>query len=140
MRLSSLNEAYRAKLTPDESRIGFVFCNYFLLEMLDRMDRWEEYLEVWNRLRSDTKVVALSDVDSPSKTKLDEAFDYLLQITGHRRKLIERKLERKRAGRKLGNLMHHQQEDLSPGEIEDRLRRTLRWSIGGELWISTYPI
>ena len=138
--LLRLNEAYRAKLRPDDYRIGFIFLNYFLLEMLDKMDRWEEYLEVWNRLCSDTKVVALSDVDSTSEAQLDEAFDYLLRVTGHRRELIERKLERKAAGRKLGNVMHRRQDELSTAEIEDRLQRTLRWSISGDLWISTYPI
>ena len=127
--LLRLNEAYRAKLRPDEYRIGFIFLNYFLLEVLDKMDRWEEYLDVWNRLRSDTKVVSLSAVDSHSETQLPEAFDYLLRVTSYRKDLIERKLRRKRAGRKLGNLMHHRQEDLSPEEIEDRLLRTLRWSI-----------
>ena len=138
--LLRLTEAYRGKLSPDEYRIGFIFLNYFLLEVLDRMDRWEEYVEVWNRLRSDTKVVALSAVNSHSETQVPEAFDYLLQVTGHRRELIERKLERKGVGRKLGNLMHHRQEALSPAEIEDRLQRTLRWSTSGELWISTFPI
>lgn len=31
--------------------------------------------------------------------------------------------------------MHHQQEDLSLAEIEDRLQRTLRLSISGDPWI-----
>ncbi len=84
--LLRFTEANRAKLSQDEYQTYFIFLNYFLLEMLDRMDRWEEYLEVWNRLLRDTKVVSLSAVDSHSETHLAGAFDYLLRVTGYRKR------------------------------------------------------
>ena len=85
--------------------------------MLDRMDRWEEYLEVWNRLLRDTKVVSLSAVDSHSETQLAGAFDYLLPGDRSSKGSDWRKLKQKRVGRKLGNLMHHRQEQLPAEEI-----------------------
>lgn len=59
---------------------------------------------------------------------------HFLWPTVHRKELIERKVERRRCGQKLGNVMHATQDDLSSDELRARLawvarqRRAESWS------------
>ena len=136
----SKSEANQKKLSRDEYRIHATFLNYSVLDLLDKMDRWEEYLVVWERLRGRTKVVSLSSIETAEVASDDESvYADVLLFTGHRKELIERKLQRKRAGKKLGNLVHARREELSEKEVSQRLERILGWWRRGELWISTHP-
>ena len=138
--LLRLTEAKRTKLSRDEYQTNSTFLNYSVLDLLDRMDRWEEYLAVWERLRRRTKVVSISRVEMTEATPDDETvYADVLLFTRHRKELIERKLQRKQAGQKLGNVLHARPEELSEEEISERLERILGWWRRGELWISTLP-
>ena len=138
--LLRLTEAKRTKLSQDEYQIYSTFLNYSVLDLLDRMDRWEEYLAVWERLCKRTKIVSISSVEM-TEAALDDDSVYadVLLFTRHRKELIERKLQRKQAGQKLGNVLHARPEELSEEEISERLERILGWWHRGELWISTLP-
>ena len=138
--LLRLTEAKRTKLSQDEYQIYSTFLNYSVLDLLDRMDRWEEYLAVWERLCKRTKIVSISSVEM-TEAALDDDSVYadVLLFTRHRKELIERKLQRKQAGQKLGNVLHARPEELSEEEISERLERILGWWRRGELWISTLP-
>ena len=126
--LLRLTEAKGGKLSRDEYRIHSTFLNYSVLDLLDRMDRWEEYLAVWERLRRRTKVVSISRVEMTDAAPDDDGvYADVLLFTRHRMELIERKLQRKQAGKKLGNLLHAQPQELSKEEISERLERILGW-------------
>ena len=116
------------------------FLNYSVLDLLDRMDRWEEYLAVWERLRRRTKVVSISRVEMTGAAPDDDSvYADVLLFTRHRKELIERKLKRKQAGQRLGNSQHARPDELSEEEISERLERILGWWRRGELWISIHP-
>ena len=97
-----------------------------LLELtcLDRLDRLGEYLEAWNGWRS-RPLALFYELAKRSKPRLqpfiiEETGDHLivhfLYLTRARKELIEKKLGR--------NFRRHaQQEDLTEGEIRDRLSR-----------------
>jgi len=138
--LLRLTEANRSRLDKEEYQTNLTFLYYFLLTVLDKMDRWEEYLRVWERLQQKTKVVSLSAVQADDPLANDDSvYADVLSLTDYRKELIERKLERQRAGKKVGNLLHARKEELPEEEIQERLERILRWCRSGELWISTYP-
>ena len=44
-------EENRRRLSQEEYQSNSILLYYFLLAMLDKMDRWEEYLEVWASIR-----------------------------------------------------------------------------------------
>ena len=137
--LLRFTEVHRRRLGEEEYQTYLTFLYYFMLEMFDRLDRWDEFLEVWERLRDRTRVVLIAPVQPSETPSLDSVSDCVLSLTRHRRDLIVRKLEKKRAGKKLGNLLHARPEELSDEEIEERLERILGWARSGELWISTLP-
>lgn len=138
--LLRLTEANRSRLDKEEYQTNLTFLYYFLLTVLDKMDRWEEHLRVWERLQQKTKVVSLSAVQADDPLANDDSvYADVLSLTDYRKEIIERKLERQRAGKKVGNLLHARKEELPEKEIQERLERILRWCRSGELRISTYP-
>jgi hypothetical protein len=99
---------YRDQLDEKQYLLNTWSLYYLTLGMLDKLDRWEDYLRVFAGVLADTRVGRM-----PS-------------LPEHRKRVVERKIKRKRSGMKLGNVMHARQEDLSPSEIQDRRRRILR--------------
>ena len=108
-----------------------------VLMMLDYLDRWEDFAELFDRLLRETRIATGGDYaehslarhlangagpfllgDAPGGFRL-----HFLYGLHHRRKVIERKIARKRAGRKTEHLRHATQEKLSDTE----LRRRVRW-------------
>ena len=110
---------------------------YFLiLEMLDKQDRWEDYLHAWNQIRENTGFLLTYDrkaleFHSPRiepfivRKGTEHVFVHFLWVTSPREELIERKVARKRAGKKLGNLMHAHPQQLFESERKRRLDRIL---------------
>lgn len=119
-----------------ERHLNLIYYKYF--DFLDKLDRWEEYLETWDQVLKNVKI----GYDRPKKNiptagvyfnethrKFVEGFlkDMPKYIIGeddknihlhflmglrHRRKIIERKLEKKKAGKFFGKL-HEQQSELT---------------------------
>ena len=104
----------------------------FVLTMLDRGDRWAEYLEVWDSLRQHTPIPVTYSMDVLNThgpriqpyilwTTPDSLAVHFLYILSHRRDLIERKLARVKAGVPRSGDRHASQTDLSWSAIHDRL-------------------
>lgn len=131
LRLLTFAENHRDSLTKEEYE-GHVRRLYLgILDMLDKLDRWEEYMLVWDSLRANTSL-SFSYARRHASYGIepfilrdggDLIYVHFLWHTDHRRRLIERKLSKLRAGKKLGNLLHGQQEELSDSEIRARWER-----------------
>ena len=97
-----------------------------------RLDRWDVYLKTWDRVRAHT---AYTVSERPSARQRhgpplapfivgEDAHGltvHFLWPTAQRRALIERKVDRRRRGQKLGNVVHAIQDDLSADELRERL-------------------
>ncbi len=108
---------------------------------LDCLDRWEEYIDSWEKIFGSLHY-SYTFSYSPSKSTKDINTGYyediekyiitesagtycvhFLYYQSNRKKIIEQKLRKKRAGKKIGNLLHARQEDLSDEEINTRYER-----------------
>lgn len=109
----------------------------FILHNLDKLDRWEEYLDVWEKIRANTDFSITYSKDSRYRhgktvetyilSEEDKSlYVHFLYITHHRKKIVERKLARKQAGKKLGNQLHARQDELTDEEIKDRFDRMVK--------------
>ncbi len=108
----------------------------FVLDLLDRLDRWDDYLAAWASIRAHT-AWTLTYAARARRRHGARLAPFILQedattlwvhflwLTAHRKAVIERKLDRRGRGRKLGNLKHHAQEELSTTE----LHRRVAWSV-----------
>jgi len=132
------NKQYLNKKERDEYFKTLYSC---ILHCLDCLDRWEEYLDVWEKIFSNTDLYYTLSY-SPQKSNeqintgyYDEIEKYIiseakgkycvhfLYYQSNRKKLIEKKLAKKRAGKKIGNLLHARQEDLTDEERKRRYER-----------------
>lgn len=84
-----------------------------LLDFLDKLDRWEEYIEAWERIYKNVKI--------NGKT---------FQVAPWRKRCIEGKLEKKRAGKYPGKL-HEQQSELTPEEVQERYEWMMKYRTTG---------
>ena len=111
-----------------------------LLDMLDRLDAWETYLDVWSQLRRHT-AYSLAYGDGPhSAATRPQAQPYVVRrepgeiqlhflwLSSYLKDLIDRKLAAKRAGRRLGHLRHHSPDELSDAEVRRRVSAVARWA------------
>ena len=121
----AVTDRYEAVLPAPEVATGRAQLFLLLLDMLDRLDAWETYLEVWSQLRRHT-AYGLTYGDGPhSAATRPRAQPYVMHrepgqiqlhflwLSSYRKDLIERKLAAKRAGRRLGHLRHHPPDELS---------------------------
>ena|GEM_PF-1996335 len=132
--LLNLNEEYKNRLTQREydDHAGVVW--HLCLDMLDKLDRWDDFLTAFERVWRDRRFVCRCH-----KKRLNEEFGDLqakgvVSETKHyvyvhefwdlalRKEVIERKVQKRKEGRKLGNMYHHRQEDLTPEEVGYRQR------------------
>ena len=103
---------------------------WFILELLDRLDRWDAYVALWGYLRTHTAYALALQSQARHDARLapfileEDARGltvHFLWLIQHRREVIERKLDRQRRGARLGNLRHAAQDALSDAEIRERL-------------------
>ena len=109
-----------------------------ILDCLDCLDRWEDYIQFWEKIFKSTNY-SYTFSHSPPKRKKDINTGYyediekyiiaeshgsycvhFLYYKSNRKKIIEKKLKKLRDGKKVGNLLHARQEDLSDEEINAR--------------------
>lgn len=84
----------------------------FRLTMLDYLNQWQEYIVCFDQVKQ-----------ALAAGQLDAYYGYLFST--NRYKIIQRKLDKKNQGRKLGGLLRHQQDRLTPKEIDYRFGRAL---------------
>lgn len=108
----------------------------FLLTMLDKADMWGAYLAWFWFLRHNTDSYLRYDLHilSHEGTDIDEFIDdrgdqytwvHNMYIYNHRRRIIERKLERAKAGRTSKADLHHNQHELSETDLKCRITNVL---------------
>jgi hypothetical protein len=104
-RLLHFAQEHKGRLSAREYRWNRVKLCGFILEMLDRLDLWQEYLWRWEEIKTATG----------------------WELHKSRRKIVERKLELRRAGRRVGNLFHPRRKHLSTDEYKKRSEWVKRW-------------
>lgn len=136
--LLRLTEHYKPKLKKKEYESNLRHLYSFVLGMLDSLDRWEEYLELWETLFRDAPLAdtygkgarnSHGEKIEPFVVGEDQHVLYIhfLWGTQDRKEVIERKLLKKRSGKRIDYLLHAQQEELTDSEIQRRLERLARW-------------
>ena len=131
-RLLGAAERFRAQMTGELYRQHQIRLYLLILTMLDRADCWEEYLTAWDRILKRTDLTIRYSRESPElhgaemlpyirrRHEQTVAVHFLYSVH-HRKVLIERKLDRARAGWQTGNLLHGKQDSLTGEEIRCRL-------------------
>ena len=113
----------------DETRAGIALYT-LVLDMLDRLDAWDTYLDVWQQLRQRTAYTVQHGRDVATDPRAqpyvlgrqgDRTHLHFLWYTDHRARLIARKVAQHRTGRPVGHLRHHPQSALSATELQRRL-------------------
>lgn len=105
-----------------------------ILIMLDKLDRWEDYLQVWESLfrnkklemtyaRGSEKFHGVQMEPFIMREVAATLYVHFLWGTHHRKALIASKLARKRNGKKIGNLLHASPAELTSEERKRRVRR-----------------
>lgn len=125
-------EEYRDKLTKKERESNLMKLYGLTLRMLDKLDRWDEYLAAWEDIRSHTnfEVTYIKEARNSHGARFEPfilredahtLYVHFLWGTLHRKELIQRKFARKQQGKRLGNLLHAHQAELTAEEIKRRL-------------------
>ena len=128
-----LAEEYGGLFSPKHHARQMMDLYWFILHILDKLDRWEDYLRLWNHIRQHT-TYALTYTRSSREVHgsriapfimregTQSLYVHFLYPTSHRRSLIERKVARQRKGSRIGNLVHAKQSELTQEEIHRRLK------------------
>ena len=128
--LLGLTEVRRPELSAQEVDDHSVKLYTFVLEMLDRLDQWEDYLAAWHQLRAHTTHALTYEADDRRRPAMSP---YILRDDGptwlvhflwpgsYRLDVIARKARARRQGRRLGQLFHPPQSELTAREIQRRL-------------------
>ncbi|MBU2530444.1 MAG: hypothetical protein KKD35_05335 [Elusimicrobia bacterium] len=122
-------EKNRDKFSQKKYEENIFFIYFFVFTNLDKLDRWEDYLDSWERVLRNVKVGHKYPLDIKREVGItpyiikesnDAIYVHFLWSLKPRKELIERKLEKKRKGKKIGNLLHAQQSELTTEEIKER--------------------
>jgi hypothetical protein len=130
--LLNLNEEYKDRLTQEEydNHIRLLYGLY--LDMLDNLDRWDDFLVAFDQIWKDRRFVfrchkkslneEFGDLLAKGVVSETEHYVYVHEFYLHvlRKEVIERKIQRREQGRKLGNMYHHTREDLTQEEVAYR--------------------
>lgn len=118
-------------------------CSIYLSELsfLYKLDRWDDFLENWRNIFENVKIgitYSKSVRDRPGIQGfiLEENQNYILVhfLCGIRSKKesVDRKVRKRNQGRKIGNLLHEQQSELTPEEIKERFQWVVGYHATGE--------
>ncbi len=116
-RLLTAAEAHRRRMPQETYQHHLRLLYVFVLGMLDKGDRWVDYLGTWHSIREHTSLYMTYDPDAledhgpamePFVIRRDPGTLHVHFLYGqeHRRAMIERKLARRLAGKSVGHLMH----------------------------------
>lgn len=130
--LLNLNEEYKERLTQKEydnhTRLLYGLC----LDMLDKLDRWDDFLVAFDQVWKDRRFIfrchkktlneEFGDLLAKGVVSETEHYVYIHEFYLHliRKEVIERKIQRRERGYKLGSMYHHTRENLAPEEVAYR--------------------
>ena len=139
-------ETHRTDVSPTVFEDHMMRLYSFVLDMLDRLDQWDAFLEAWAQIRGNTNYAIPERPDAPVdamgmapfilRRDPDTLWVHFLWEVAHRKAVIERKVEARRHGRRLGNLLHHSPDELSEQERRRRVERFLQYVRTGWVWNS----
>lgn len=127
-RMEAYLEAYQGHLTQREYMQIDQQLIRLKLTLLDKADRWHAYVDLWDKLYKEKQYLLTYDRsrDDPDfnrfVVKEDRYYKYVhfLYVGSHRYDLIKKKIQKLSEGKKVGNLMHRTQAELTDEEIEER--------------------
>lgn len=139
--LLRMQEEYQRLLTEKENETILVQVYSLLLNMLDKLDRWVDFLNAFDQLKTHTRLSTSGYYSNESRDfhlKRGAAPYILGDMPGgfkmnflyyfeRRRILLNKKLMKRRSGQKIGNLYHGTQEQLSPEELQRRIDWLFSW-------------
>jgi len=139
--LLTLAEQYREKLTQEEHEIHLAKIYTLILTMLDKLDQWEDFIASFDLILANTKLSFGSYYAEESRSLhlKNGATEFLLcDVPGgfklhflyeiaYRRRIINNKIKKKKASRRIGNLLHKRQDELSDAELNERANWVLEF-------------
>ena len=115
LQLLAFTHAHRDALDPAEFDRNARHLYLFLLDMLDRLDEWDGYVSAWAQIRAHVPYTVTYTPPRPERAiqaapyvvgrEGDQLRLHFLWWTDDRKAMIERKVQARRGGRRLGNLM-----------------------------------
>jgi hypothetical protein len=130
--LLNLNEDYKDRLAQEEYENHIRLLYGLCLDMLDNLDRWDDFLVAFDQIWKDRRFVfrchkkslneEFGDLLVKGVVSETEHYVYVHEFYLHilRKEVIERKIQRREQGRELGNMYHHTREDLTQEEVAYR--------------------
>ena len=143
-RLEELNLLYKKQNFLTELEYEEFQSRLFLfhLELLDKADLWDDFVRLFENLLQHrdvykhTKIIsALENSDiHPYVLGVDNQFAYIhpLWYLDYRYKIILKKVARKSKSKKVGNLQHKSQSELSEQEVQRRIMAVIAAADRGE--------
>jgi len=126
--LLNMNEEYKEKLSQKEYEDNIRLLYDLCLEMLNKLDRWDDFLSAFEQVWKDKRFVfrchknslkePFGDILAKGIISETKYYLYVHEFYLHiiSKEIIERKVKRRNQGRKLGNMYHHTKEDLTTEE------------------------
>ena len=123
-------DGHRGRMSAGDEAHARIALYTLVLDMLDRLDAWDTYLDVWQQLRQHTAYTVRHGRAAATDPRAqpyvvgrqgDRTDLHFLWYTDHRARLIARKVAKHRAGGPVGHLRHHPQSALSATELQRRL-------------------
>lgn len=130
--LLNMNEEYKDRFSQKEYEDHIRLLYDLCLNMLDKLDRWDDFLVAFNQIWKDKRFIfrchkkslneEFGDVLAKGILSETEHYIYVHEFYLHilSKEVIERKIKKRDQGRKLGNMYHHTKEDLTSEEISCR--------------------
>ena len=140
MLLIRLTDKYQKELSDHDYELNMMTLVLLTLRLLDLLDYWSSYLELWNQTFNNLKIPVLYSKEAFDKNMIfEEANPFVLSkgnnvyrmhflwTTRKRKKLIESKLFKIKYGAKHKNMLHEQQSGLSDEELQERIADIKRY-------------
>lgn len=153
-RLENLLDYHSEIFSEKDRNDYFLRVQHLKLNMMDKLDLWEDYLEEWNKLRSlpgpekayDNRqsepfdeLITADFQNKPPPGHIEPIEEFTTRVLGNvryvhflygthtRKELIQRKLERSKHGKQRKSDLHHTRAEFSESEVKDRLAEFKRY-------------
>lgn len=126
--LFDLTEHYKDQLTEKEYKRNRYLLWYFYLNLLDKLDRWEEFIETFDKLKNMPEIV------HPHQN------DHITTDLHWKKRLgiIQRKIDRQKEGKSVKHLRHKQLDEITDEEYQRRIEVLKFWMAFGQFQIEQF--
>lgn len=134
-------ETHKDEFSEDKYNRKMSSLYLFELLCLFKLDRWDDFMENWKNIFSNVKIANTYSKSVKYKPEIQEfilgesrdfIFVHFLWGIRSKKESIERKIRKRNAGGKIGNLLHDQQSSLTSEEILERLNWIVKFRSTGE--------